>query len=55
MDHEFYYYHVVDEKSGTHAFYRTYEEHESGEMGTTVEDLLKEAEEKESEGSEDEE
>ena len=52
-EHEFYYYHVVNEETGEHAFYRTYEEHESGDPGTTVEDMKREAEENDEESDDD--
>jgi UPF0755 protein len=52
-EHEFYYYHVVNEETGEHAFFRTYEEHESGEGGVTVEDMQREAEEKTKESGQD--
>ncbi len=52
-EHEFYYYHVVNEETGEHAFFRTYEEHESGEGGVTVEEMQREAEEKTKESGQD--
>ena len=42
MEHGFYYYHIVNEETGEHAFFENYEDHiNSG--GKTVEDLKKEA------------
>ncbi|MBO6162299.1 MAG: endolytic transglycosylase MltG [Eubacterium sp.] len=43
MEHTYYYYHVVDEKSGEHAFYQTLEDHEQSINGVTVEDMKKAA------------
>ncbi|MBR3538429.1 MAG: endolytic transglycosylase MltG [Eubacterium sp.] len=41
-EHNYYYYHVVNEETGEHAFFETYEEHvNSG--GKTVEDMKREA------------
>ena len=41
-EHKYYYYHVVNEETGEHAFFETYEEHvNSG--GKTVEDMKREA------------
>ena len=34
---------MVNPESGEHAFFETYEQHESGEGGVTVEDLKREA------------
>ena len=40
MEHDYYYYHIVNEETGEHAFFRTYEEHESGTGGVTVQDMI---------------
>ena len=45
VEHGYYYYHIVDEKTGEHAFYKTYEEHESSE-GIKASEILKEFEDK---------
>ena len=37
-EHDYYYYKIVDEKKGVHAFYRNYDEFESGE-GVTVDQM----------------
>ncbi len=49
MEHDYYYYHIVDEESGEHAFYRNYEDHENSVNGVTVEDMKREEEESEEE------
>lgn len=41
-EHSYYYYHVVNEETGEHAFFETYEEHISS-GGKTVEDMKREA------------
>ena len=42
-EHGYYYYHIVNEETGEHAFYETYDEHvNSG--GKTVEDMRRESE-----------
>jgi len=43
VSHNYYYYKVVNPDSGEHAFFETFEQHESGEGGVTVEDLKREA------------
>ena len=43
MEHTYYYYHVVNEKTGEHAFYQTLEDHEQSINGVTVEDMKKAA------------
>lgn len=49
MEHDYYYYHIVNEESGEHAFYRNYEDHENSVNGVTVEDMKREEEESEEE------
>ena len=42
VEHGYYYYHVVNDETGEHAFFETYEEHVSS-GGKTVEDMKREA------------
>ncbi len=50
-EHGYYYYHIVNEETGEHAFFETYEEHiNSG--GKTVEEMKRESEDSGSEGDE---